>query len=83
MQDAVQLETHGTPTVLICTDLFLTEARQVAAILGLSHLPVVQIPHPLSTLGEREIFERAQRALPALQKALTHPIEVNRLAPAL
>jgi len=75
VQDAVRLEARGTPTALICTDSFLTEARQVAGLLGLSHLPIVEIPHPLSTLGDGEIFQRAQHAFPMIEKVLTQPLE--------
>ena len=75
------MEIRGTPTALICTDSFLPEAQRVAEILGLPHLPIVQIPHPLSTLREEEILQRAQHALPAIENILTQALKTQHPTP--
>ncbi len=64
MHDGIELESLGVPTAVIITTEFLREARVQRAALGMEGLLPVVIPHPLSTLTEAEILQRAAVALP-------------------
>jgi hypothetical protein len=62
MHDGVSLETLGRPTAVVVTSEFLREAEVQRAALGMSGLVPAVIPHPLSTLTDAEIEERAAAA---------------------
>ena len=69
MHDGVSLETLGVPTAVIVTSTFLHEARVQRAALGMAGLVPVVIEHPLSSLTEEQIGERAAAALEQVVKA--------------
>jgi hypothetical protein len=52
----------GIPVASICTTVFSKEAKNSASILKMPDFKVVEITHPLSTLTENEIRERAVEA---------------------
>jgi len=52
----------GRPTAVIVTTEFLHEAEVQCHALGMRDLAPVVIDHPLSTLTEAEIAERAEQA---------------------
>jgi hypothetical protein len=52
----------GRPVAVVVTTEFLHEAEVQRAALGMPDLMPVVIDHPLSTLSEAEIGERAARA---------------------
>ncbi len=62
MHDAIKLEAAGRPTAVIVTSEFLHEAELQRDMLGMSDLGPVVIEHPLSTLTDKEIEERARQA---------------------
>ena len=64
MHDAISLEALGTPTAVVLTTEFLHEARVQRAALGMPALIPAVIQHPLSTLTDQEIADRAAQALP-------------------
>jgi hypothetical protein len=64
MHDGISLESLGVPTAVIITTEFLREARMQRAALGMEALAPVVIEHPLSSLTEEEILQRAAAALP-------------------
>lgn len=66
MHDGISLEALGAPTAVIVTTEFLREARIQRAALGMEGLAPVVIRHPLSSLTEAEIHERATSALPGV-----------------
>jgi hypothetical protein len=66
MHDGISLEALGVPTAVVITTEFLREARIQRAALGMDDLAPVVIRHPLSSLTEEEIRERATSALPAV-----------------
>ena len=70
MHDAVNLEEKGIPTAVIITTGFVQEAQVQRVALGMEGLEPVVITHPLSTLSEAEIENRAQEAVPQIRKAL-------------
>jgi hypothetical protein len=60
--DAIKLEASGRPTAVIVTTEFLHEAEVQRAALGMPELTPVVIEHPLSTLADEEIDQRAKQA---------------------
>ena len=62
MHDGVNLETQGVPTAVVVTAEFLHEAHVQRAALGMDGLDPVVIRHPLSTLSDDEINQRADDA---------------------
>jgi hypothetical protein len=59
----VSLEALGRPTAVIVTTEFLHEARMQRDSLGMPDLAPVVISHPLSTLTDAEIDQRAEQAI--------------------
>lgn len=72
MHDAVALEGRGIPTAVIVTDAFVHEAELQCAALGAEHLEPVVIRHPLSTLTDEEIAERASETIVALMRTFVN-----------
>ena len=71
MHDTARLEQRGVPTAVIVTAAFVEEAEVQRAALGADDLEPVVITHPLSTLSEEEIEDRAQEAASQLERVLT------------
>lgn len=63
----MSLESLGVPTAVIITTEFLREARVQRTALGMEELAPVVIQHPLSSLTEDEIKQRAAHALPQVE----------------
>ncbi len=62
MHDGINLEKLDVPTAVIVTGVFEHEARMQRAALGMDALEPVVITHPLSTLTDQQIAERAAEA---------------------
>ena len=62
MHDAAGLESHATPTAVIVTEAFVRESEVQREALGLAGLIPVVITHPLSTISDAEIEDRAAEA---------------------
>ncbi len=71
MHDTARLEQRGIPTAVIVTAAFLEEAETQRAALGADDLEPIVITHPLSTLSEDEIEDRAKEAAAQLEHVLT------------
>jgi hypothetical protein len=69
MHDSVDLEARGLPTAVIVTSEFQFEARTQRDALGMTALEPVIIAHPLSSLTDEEIAQRAETALPLVERA--------------
>ena len=67
MHDTVELEGRGLPTALIITTEFQLEAQVQRDALGMAALDPVVIEHPLSSLTDDEIAQRAAQALPQIK----------------
>jgi len=67
MHDTVELEARGLPTALIITTEFQLEAQVQRDALGMAALDPVVIEHPLSSLTDGEIAQRAAQALPQIK----------------
>ena len=81
MHDTARLEKRGIPTAVIVTASFLQEAEVQRAALGADDLQPVVITHPLSTLSEDEIQDRAREAAEQLERVLTRPSAARESAP--
>ena len=68
MHDAVSLEGRAIPTAVIVTTEFRREADLHGAALGMHDLAPAIIAHPLSTLTDEQIDERAAEALPQVTR---------------
>ena len=68
------MEKQGIPTVTICTEAFISLAREESRNLGMPDLPIVIIPHPLGGLKENQVSERAQEALDQVVVGLTREL---------
>jgi hypothetical protein len=73
LHDGIELERRGVPTAVVCTDQFVTSARAQAAISGNPEYPFVVIAHPVGSLTDRELHERARAATPHVIRILTQP----------
>ncbi len=69
MHDGISLEALGVPTAVIVTEQFVHEAKVQRVALGMLALVPVVIPHPLSSLTDEEIRQRAAVALPGVLAA--------------
>lgn len=63
MHDGISLESLGVPTAVIVTTVFLHEARVQREALGMTGIVPVAIDHPLSSLSDEAIRDRAAQAL--------------------
>jgi hypothetical protein len=61
---AIDFERRGVPAVAICTKPFLKSSQAMAARQGFEGYQFVMVEHPISSLGEAEIRDRALEALP-------------------
>lgn len=68
MHDSVELEGKGLPTAVIVTNEFVLEARTQRDALGMAGLEPVVIAHPLSSLTDEEIVQRAEAAVPLVER---------------
>jgi hypothetical protein len=57
--DAVMLEKAGIPAIPVLTDAFDSTAREMAQLWGVPDFRFVMMPHPLASLTEAQVDERA------------------------
>ena len=70
MLDAILLEQQGIPAVAIVTSPFRTTGEAMAASWGKPGYPFVDTPHPIANLTERELDERADALVDAVERCL-------------
>lgn len=70
MHVATDLESRGVPTAAICTEPFLASASAMAARRGFPGYAFARVAHPVSSLDQAEIEERAREALPQVLRIL-------------
>ncbi len=68
MHDGFSLEEKRIPSAVVVTTEFLHEAHVQRYALGMEDLHPVVITHPLSTLTEVEIDQRAEEAVVQAKK---------------
>jgi len=58
----VEIDDHGTPAAALITEPFIPTAKAIAAVRGLPDYPFVLLKHPLGSLDEDELRQRARSA---------------------
>ncbi len=64
MHDSIELERRGVPSVAICTEPFVSGAKAMSELGGIPDYPFAVVKHPIGSLTETQIRERALEALP-------------------
>ena len=64
MADVILMEQRGIPSAAICTDALRPSADAMARIQGAPGYRFAVVPHPVSSLDEKGIEERARLAAP-------------------
>ena len=62
MHDGITFEQLGKRAVVLCTAPFEVTSKNIARMLGIPDYPFVILNHPLGSLTEDEINERAAAA---------------------
>lgn len=70
MFDAILFESHGVPAVPIITEPFVPSARAIAGQHGRPDFPHVAVRHPITSLDDDELRERARQAAPQVADIL-------------
>ncbi len=65
------MERRGIPAAVICTEAFSPTVETVAKVRGMEGYPVAYIPHPVGSLTEDQLRERAKEIAPEIKKLLT------------
>jgi hypothetical protein len=70
LADGILLERAGVPAVSICTDAFIPAAKAMAKVYGFPGYQFVTMPHPLASLDERQLEQRARDLVPDVLRIL-------------
>jgi len=77
------MEARGIPAVVLGTDAFVSLGRTAAAALGLPHLPLITVSHPIGGVAAADVRKRADGIVDAVVAALTRdPAPVTAPPPA-
>jgi hypothetical protein len=66
----MQLEAMGVPAIAICTEPFCSGAKAMAALGGMPDYPFAVVQHPIGSLTEAQLRERAVEAAPQVIQSL-------------
>ncbi|HKD67495.1 MAG TPA: hypothetical protein VKB84_11685 [Candidatus Binataceae bacterium] len=70
MFDTVEFEKRGVPSLLICSDAFEAEAKELSQRLGLQNIRLAVIRHPVVVQTDEELWDSARQALDAFRRFL-------------
>ena len=70
MHDGITLEKVGIPTAVISTEPFVSSAKAMSTLGGIPDFPFVVVPHPLGSLDNDSLRERAMMAAPEVLRIL-------------
>jgi hypothetical protein len=70
LADGILLERAGVPAVSICTDAFIPAAEAMAKVYGFPGYRFVTMPHPLASLDQEQLGERARALVPDVLRIL-------------
>ena len=65
------MEQAGVPAVAIVTDVFRETGAAMAASWGMAGYRFLWVPHPIANLTDKELDERADRLLEAVEVLLS------------
>jgi len=71
VHDGIEMERRGVPAAVICTEPFRPTVETVAKVRGMAGYGVAYVPHPVGSLGDDELQERARAIAPEIKKLLT------------
>ncbi len=74
MHDGIEFDRSGLPTAAIITDQFIVTGQAIARAAGVSDYPYIVMRHPLSSLTDSELRERARELAPIVVRVLTSGI---------
>ncbi|MCE2400570.1 hypothetical protein J4G08_06735 [Candidatus Poribacteria bacterium] len=60
MHDGSVLEERGVPSVAICTEVFFAAGKVQARVLGYNELEPLTVTHPIQSLTQEQIRDRAE-----------------------
>ena len=66
----MQLEALGVPAIAVCTEPFTSGATAMTLLGGMEGYPFAVVSHPIGSLTQIEIRERAVEATPQVIKSL-------------
>ncbi|MCE2465823.1 MAG: hypothetical protein J4G01_07080 [Dehalococcoidia bacterium] len=70
MHDAITVEKAGKPAAAICTEPFVPTGRSIAKIRGIDGYPFAVVTHPVGSVEDGVVMERAHQALPRVLEIL-------------
>ena len=70
MHDGIEMEKLGIPTASIVTHVFINTANAMTRMMGVPDFEYVVAQHPLSSLTDQEVKERAQQLAPEVERIL-------------
>lgn len=70
MHDGIQFEKRGLPAAVICTEPFVSSAVAMSKMGGIPDFPFAVVPHPLGSLDENALRERAKEVAGDIVKIL-------------
>ena len=68
--DGILFERAGVPTVAITSDSFLMSGRAMAQVQGFPGFAFTAVAHPMASLSEQEVRERAHTVMPEVLRIL-------------
>ena len=70
MHDGIEMEKLGIPTASIVTHVFINTANAMTRMMGVPDFQYIVAQHPLSSLTDKEIKERAAQLAPEVERIL-------------
>ncbi len=70
MHDAIEIERHGVPCAVIGTEPFIPTMRAMAATCGIPDYPLAIIEHPIGSVTEDVLAQRADEAVSQVLRIL-------------
>jgi hypothetical protein len=71
VHDTVEFEKRGIPATVVITEAFRSAAEFQFRAKGMERHPYVELPHPVSNLGEEEMQELTRRHVAVLVRQIT------------
>jgi hypothetical protein len=71
VHDGIHVEKAGTPSVTICTDLFVQTAKGMASMWGTPDYPTIFTKHPTAPLDAEELRGRVEEMMERIVSILT------------
>ncbi len=70
MHDGIEMEKLGIPTASIITHVFKNTANAMTRMMGVPDFDYIMAEHPLSSLTDEQVKERAAQLAPEVERIL-------------